>query len=135
MKVEKIVILESNKDEQRNIRDICRKLVGNFNEQTLPIENLPIDNEPHCDAIIYGQIDNKRIAILLEITGRNVKQEDYRDKPDNTKRHIKEGNIKSITAIHTNEGLKNHDAKFIPGGILIIDCRKKKRLCAYLSHR
>ncbi len=98
MKVEKIVILESNKDEQRNIRDICRKLVGNFNEQTLPI-----DNEPYCDAIIYGQIDNKRIAILLEITG---KQEDYRDKPDNTKRHIKEGNIKSITAIHTNEDLK-----------------------------
>jgi|GEM_PF-3307503 hypothetical protein len=39
MKVEKIVILESNKDEQRNIRDICRKLVGNFNEQTLTIEN------------------------------------------------------------------------------------------------
>jgi hypothetical protein len=135
MKVEKIVILESNKDEQRNIRDICRKLVGNFNEQTLLIENLPIENEPHCDAIIYGQIDNKRIAILLEITGRNVKQEDYRDKPDNTKRYIKEGNIESITAIHTNEGLKTHDARFIPKGILIIDCRKKKRLCAYLSHR
>ncbi len=74
MKVEKIVILESNKDEQRNIRKVCRKLVGNVDVY----EQIPqISNEPHCDVIIYGQIDKKRIAILLEITGRNVEQEDY----------------------------------------------------------
>ncbi len=55
------------------------------------------------------------------------------DKPKNTTRYIETSNIESRIAIHISGGLRTQDAKLIPNGILIIDCRKNKRLCEYLD--
>ena len=132
MKVNKIVILESNKNENRKIRKICKRVVKH-DEHTINFVNSPIENEPHCDAIIYGEIDGKRVAVLLEITGKNIRREDYEDKPKNTIRYIEGDNIRPIKALHAEEGFGTHTAKLIPKCILRIDCRSNKGLCEYLS--
>lgn len=87
----------------------------------------------HRDAVIWGDI----AIILLESTGKRVSEEDYKDKPDNTKEWLRRKypnitNKKIKYAIHSSKGFGTLIAKSIPKGILRIYCREGKKLCEIL---
>ncbi len=133
MKVNRVDILENNKDEIRNIKGICKRLID-INDDKFEIVN---DNDlmsiKHCDAVIWGDI----AIILLESTGKRVSEEDYKDKPDNTKEWLRRKypnitNKKIKYAIHSSKGFGTLIAKSIPKGIFRIDCREGKKLCEIL---
>jgi hypothetical protein len=104
MRVDKIEILEDDKDEIKKIKEVCDKLVGEANYNNDKASHFK--DQKHCDAIIYGNIDDRKIIVLLEVTGRHIEREYYKDKMENVRSYIKSmdehKDSKIICIIHSN---------------------------------
>jgi hypothetical protein len=137
MKVDNIDILEDNKDEIRKIEYVCNKLVDNAKYNYDKTSHFK--NQKHCDAIIYGNIDNNRkIIVLLEITGRHIEREDYEDKIKNVESYIRSNNehkdSRIIRAMHSNRGFgKDMSSYNLRYHTLPIKCNENKSLCEYIK--
>lgn len=108
MKVNRVDILENNKDEIRNIKGICKRLIDISDDKFEIVNDNDLMSIKHCDAVIWGDI----AIILLESTGK-VSLEDYQDKPDNTKEWLRRKypnitNKKIKYAIHSSKGFGTH---------------------------
>lgn len=134
MRVNRVYILENNNREIENIKRICKKLTDISDDKVQIINDNDLMSIKHCDAVICGDM----AIILLELTGRRVNNEDYQDKPDNTKEWLMRrypditNNRRIKYAIHSSEGFGTLTAKYIPRNIFRIDCREGKKLCEIL---
>ncbi len=136
MRVDKIEILEDNKDEIRKIEEVCNKLVGKANYNNDKASHFK--NQKHCDAIIYGDIDDGKIIVLLEVTGRHIEREDYKDKMDNVRSYIKSMDehkgSKIICTIHSNQGFgKDISSYNLKYHVYPIRCNENKSLCEIIK--
>jgi uncharacterized protein len=134
MRVDKIEILEDNEKEICKIEEVCNKLVE-VDKANYSIDKASqFKNRKHCDAIIYGNIDDNKIIVLLEVTGKHIKREDYEDKMENVENYIKSmdehKSSKIIRAIHSDKGFgKNMSEHNLKQHVYPIRCNKNKSLC------